>query len=106
MQSPEGQQVLAHFGYPTETFDTMLYVEGARASEKSRAFLRIMRRLGLPWSLLEIAGIIPKPLLDWLYDRIARNRYKLFGKYDVCRLPTADDERRYLQDLEAADHAD
>jgi predicted DCC family thiol-disulfide oxidoreductase YuxK len=41
---------------------------------------------------------IPKPIRNWLYDRIALNRYRLFGKYDACLLPAADHETRYLNE--------
>ncbi len=64
--------------------------------EKSDSFLRVMARLPLPWSLLRILKLFPKRFRDWFYDRIALNRYRLFGKYDVCLLPTADQEHRFL----------
>ena len=41
---------------------------------------------------------IPRFLRDWAYDRVARNRYRLFGKYDTCLLPNADHEQRFLKD--------
>ena len=96
VQSPEGTAILAHFGYPTERFDTMLVVHRAACHEKSEAFFAVMSELGMPWRLLRVARILPRALRDWLYDRIALNRYRLFGKYDYCTLPGADHEGRYL----------
>src|SRR5262245_11237584 len=56
---------------------------------RSTAALRILRHLGLPWSLLGRLGfLVPRPLRDWVYDRVARSRYRWFGRRDACRLPT------------------
>lgn len=96
VQSPEGKAILAHFGYPTERFDTMLVVHNAACHEKSEAFFAVMGELGMPWRLLRVFRFLPRFLRDWLYDRIALNRYRLFGKYDYCSLPGADHEGRYL----------
>lgn len=98
VQSVEGQKILSHFKLPTDYFDTMLYVEGNNCYQKSDAFFKIIKMLGLPWSLPCIFKIIPKFLRDWLYDRIALNRYAIFGKYEFCSLPTPDHESRYLSE--------
>jgi predicted DCC family thiol-disulfide oxidoreductase YuxK len=98
VQSVEGQKILAHFDFPTDHFETMLYVEGNVSYQKSDAFFRVVRILGFPWSLSCIFQILPVRLRDWLYDRIALNRYTLFGRYDFCRLPAADHEQRYVRE--------
>ncbi len=97
VQSLEGQQILKHFNMPTDHFDTMLYVEGDQSFEKSDAFLKIVNQLDLPWKLLNIFRFLPGWFRNWLYDRIALNRYALFGKYDQCLLPTPDHAKRYLR---------
>ena len=96
VQSKEGKQILLHFGLPSETYETMLYVEGNQSFQKSEAFFQIMTQLGYPWKIVCIFNVIPKPLRDWMYDRIALNRYSLFGKYDYCTLPSPDHEARFL----------
>ena len=96
VQSPEGQAILAHFGYPVDRFDTMLVVRDGRCFEKSEAFFAVMGELGMPWNMALIFRALPARPRNWLYDRIARNRYTLFGKYDVCSLPTPDHHGRYL----------
>lgn len=96
VQSEEGKEMLSHFGYPTEFYDTMLYVEGDKSFQQSDAFFQIMAKLGYPWKAICIFRMIPKSLRNWLYDRIALNRYRLFGKYDYCNLPLADHEARFL----------
>lgn len=96
VQSKEGKQILLHFGLPSESYETMLYVEGNQSFQKSDAFFQIMTQLGYPWKIVCIFKVIPKPLRDWMYDRIALNRYSLFGKYDYCTLPSPDHEARFL----------
>lgn len=97
VQSPEGQSILGHFKMPTEHFDTMLYVEGNQVFDKSDAFLNVINKLPMPWRLLYIFKIIPKGIRNWFYDRIALNRYSLFGKYDSCRLPSTENKNRFLK---------
>lgn len=97
VQSEAGARLLNHFGYPTDAFATMLYLEGNSCFEKSDAFLRIVGQLGAPWKHLRHLSFIPKSIRDWLYDRIALNRYKLFGKYDHCILPQPDHINRFLE---------
>lgn len=97
VQSPEGQQILEYFNMPTDNFDTMLYVEGNRSFDKSDAFLTVVNKLGFPWRILYVFKIIPTGIRNWLYDRIALNRYSLFGKYDSCLIPTKDNDDRFLK---------
>lgn len=98
VQSPEGQAILRWHGLPTDTFQTMLLIEGPRAFTRSTAFVRVMARLPFPWFLFAGTWLIPRPIRDWLYDRIARHRYALFGRYDSCMLPDADHHGRFLDD--------
>jgi len=97
VQSPEGQSLLKYFNMPADHFDTMLYVEGRLYFDKSDAFLNIVKKLGFPWYLLCLFKILPKGIRNWLYDRIALNRYLLFGKYETCLLPSKENEHRFLQ---------
>jgi predicted DCC family thiol-disulfide oxidoreductase YuxK len=96
VQSDEGKAILRHFGYPTDFYETMLVVEGNVCFEKSDAFFAVIKKLNYPWKLLTVFKIMPLPVRNWLYDRIALNRYQLFGKYDYCSLPTPDHDERYL----------
>ncbi len=97
VQSDEGQAILKWFGYPTDYFETMLLIQGNRALEKSDSFLAIAGQLPFPWGLMRVFNIFPKRFRDWFYDRIALNRYKIFGKYDVCILATPDHDSRFLR---------
>ncbi len=96
VQSPEGQAILQWFGLPTDSFETMLLVDQGTAHTKSDAFLHIMRQLPMPWSFLAALRILPQGVRNWCYDRVALNRYRLFGRYEQCMVPTPDAMKRFL----------
>jgi predicted DCC family thiol-disulfide oxidoreductase YuxK len=96
VQSEQGQALLEWFGLPTDHFDTMALIEHGQLLVRSAAVLRIVAQLPGPWRHLALLRIIPRPVRDWCYDRIAFNRYRLFGRYDSCLLPSADHARRFL----------
>ncbi|MFT5118088.1 MAG: putative DCC family thiol-disulfide oxidoreductase YuxK [Kiritimatiellia bacterium] len=96
VQSVEGQKILSYFNFSTEHFETMLYIDENIIYQKSDAFFKIISILGLPFTLAGIFKVLPRKLRNWLYDLIALNRYRLFGKYDYCQLPNEDHEQRYL----------
>jgi len=81
--------------------DSMVFVDNPgqldeRVSVRSAAGLRVAQYLGGPWKLLLLARVIPVRLRDWLYDRFASIRYRVFGKYDTCPLPAEDMRPRFL----------
>ena len=98
VQSPQGQALLQWFGLPTDEYETLVLIRQGRAYVRSVAIIRILWNLGLPWKLGAVAWLIPGPVRDWLYHRIARNRYRLFGKYDTCLLLTPDHRSRFLDE--------
>lgn len=97
VQSEAGQLLLKQYGYPQDYFDTMLLILDGRSYQKSLAFLLIVKRLGFPYSLLLIFKLLPAFIRDWCYDRIAKNRYQLFGRHEVCPINFSLDEKRFLQ---------
>ncbi len=96
-QSTTGQAILRHFDRPTQTLNSLLYVEHGKAYDKSDAVIRILGQLGWPWRLATLGRLCPSPVRNWLYDRIAANRYRLFGRYRTCTLPEADDRTRFIE---------
>jgi predicted DCC family thiol-disulfide oxidoreductase YuxK len=96
VQSDLGLEFLRRRNLPTDVFESFYLVEEGRVYEKSTAFLRMVRYLRWPWPLLRAARIVPRPVRDWLYDRIARNRYRLFGRRDSCLMPSPEVAARFL----------
>lgn len=97
VQAPEGQALLKWAGLPQETFNTIVLVADDEVFIRSAAMFEILARLPAPWCWLTVARIIPAPMRDWMYDKIALNRYKLFGRYDATHLPRPDHDRRFLK---------
>jgi predicted DCC family thiol-disulfide oxidoreductase YuxK len=98
VQSAEGQALLAWGGLPTDHFDSMALIEDGQMLLRSDAVLRIVAQLPGAWRHLAWLRLVPRPVRDWCYDRIALNRYRLFGRYDSCLLPSADHARRFLHE--------
>lgn len=63
---------------------------------RSEAALRILMGLGGPWRLLGIFRLVPLPWRDGAYNLLARNRYRWFGKHDICRMPAPTERERFL----------
>ena len=98
VQSVEGQKILAFYRLPVNYYNTMLFIDGEKLHTQSSAFIYVVKSLPFPWPLFTLFWLIPKPIRNWLYDRIALNRYFLFGKYDHCLLPTPDHDSRFVRD--------
>lgn len=96
LQSAVGRAVVARHGLPADAIDTVVLVEGGRAFTRSRAALGIARRMDAPWPLLRAFAIVPRPLADVVYDFVARNRYRWFGRTDACMLPPPEVRARFL----------
>jgi predicted DCC family thiol-disulfide oxidoreductase YuxK len=96
LQSDAGRAILAWAGLTRADCDTMVFLERGKIYTRSTAVLRIARHLRRPWCWLAAALIVPAPLRDWLYDRLARNRYRLFGRREECMLPRPELLRRFL----------
>ena len=96
MQSGKGQKILNNLNIPTEHFKTMVVINNNQTYFKSAAFLVVVRQLSFPAKFLFVFKLIPNFLRDFIYQYLAQNRYKFFGKYDQCIMPTADHKGRYL----------
>jgi predicted DCC family thiol-disulfide oxidoreductase YuxK len=95
-QSPRGETLYRRLGLKTDDWDSNLLILDGRVYTELDAAIEISRRFGGVWSLTPVIYILPRPLRDWLYNRIARNRYDWFGKRDVCYLPTPELQSRFL----------
>lgn len=96
-QSNLGQALYHHYGLDPGDFETNLVIVNGRLYEKLAAFLKVMTELGWPWRALAVLGALPRPVADWFYDRIAKNRYRIFGKYDTCMAPSPELKARLVE---------
>lgn len=101
LQSSFASRVTAGRAADPANFDSVYIVvlsdDGEELFERSEAVLFIMRKLGGVWrSLAGIAALAPRPIRDWAYAVVARNRYRMFGRYDTCPLPGEDDRERFI----------
>ena len=96
-QGDLGQSLYRHYGLSTTDFETNIVIADGEAWGELDAFAQVMARLPRPWCWLRVAKWIPEPLSGWLYRRVALNRYRLFGKTDMCMIPPADWRHRYIE---------
>lgn len=87
LQSVFAEQLLQKENLSSIQADSIVYFEKGKVYYKSEAVLRITRKLGGVMLVLQIGYLLPGKWRDGLYDFIARNRYKWFGKKDQCALP-------------------
>lgn len=96
LQSNEGGNLQKEFGIDPDNIKTMVLVENDNYYLKSDAVLRIFKRLDGMWFILYYLIYIPRPIRNFVYDLVANNRYRWFGKKDVCMLPTPELKKRFL----------
>lgn len=96
LQSELGCKLVEQFQLAKLGLDSVVLIEGDRASWRSTASLRIARQLPLPWRLAYGFIIVPAPIRDFAYRCFAKVRYRLFGKQETCRVPTPELRARFL----------
>lgn len=87
IQSETGQAVLRHYGLDPADPDTWLFLDDGAAFSSMDAMVRAARRIGGPGWMLQPIRLLPARAQNWLYTFIADNRYKWFGRTDICALP-------------------
>lgn len=98
LQSNIGEKIIAQYKIDTSKTDSiLLYSEEKGLKTKSTAALHIAKELGFPRNLLTIFLIIPSFIRNWVYDFIAKNRYKWYGKKDDCMIPMPDLKAKFLE---------
>ena len=95
-QSEIGLQLLDKFNLPKEEYDSFILISNGRFYKKSSAAFIVAKNLNNMTKFLAVFQILPVSLTDFIYDVIAKNRYKIFGKRDVCRIPTQEEKARFL----------
>ena len=80
--------------------DSIVLIDSDGVHTRSAAALGIARGLGLPFTMFRLGMVLPRPIRDAIYDLIARNRYRWFGRRESCMTPTPDVAARFLDAAE------
>ena len=98
IQSSTGARLVRELGFDPDDAKTFVLIEGGRAYARSTAAIRLARYLRWPWRLLAAVWLVPRPIRDSAYDRLAANRYRWFGRRNECMVPTAELRSRFVDD--------
>ncbi|MBP7389594.1 MAG: DUF393 domain-containing protein [Chitinophagales bacterium] len=97
LQSEYGKTILQKAALSSANLDTFLLADGDKIYDRSTAALYMFRKLGFPYSLLFLFIVVPAFIRNGVYNLIARNRYKWFGKTEQCRVPTLELKSKFIQ---------
>ena len=95
LQSETGKLLLKKYILESNNLNTVVYIKGEKYFLKSTAILNIIKDLGGYWKLFYAFIIIPKFIRDFIYDLIAKSRYRIFGKKESCMIPSPDINKRF-----------
>ncbi|WP_297692283.1 thiol-disulfide oxidoreductase DCC family protein [uncultured Eudoraea sp.] len=97
LQSDTAKMLLSQRGIDSSQIDSIILIDPNTAYYiKSSAALEIGKSFGGGWRLLSIFEWVPRPIRDWIYDLIAKNRYSWFGKQNDCMIPTPELKAKFL----------
>ena len=97
LQSKKGKEIIKHLGIDISKIDSIiLYEPGVSYDIKSTAALKVMQDFKGIWNLSSIFLLLPEGFRNSIYDYIAKNRYKWFGKKESCMMPTAELKAKFL----------
>ena len=96
-QSSAAMGIMQAFNLDEKSISSVILIEQEKVFTKTDAVIQIANRLSGWPSLFRLLKFIPKPMRDFAYDLIAKNRYALFGKKDNCMIPDASIRHRFLQ---------
>jgi predicted DCC family thiol-disulfide oxidoreductase YuxK len=96
IQSGYGTRLAQAFGIDPDDPDTNAVIHGGVAYFKSDAALTVLSNLP-GWQWVRVLRAFPKPLRDAVYNLVARNRYRIFGKYEACFVPDAEFRARVME---------
>ena len=97
LQSQTGQEFCKAQNISLNELTSVIYFKDGKTHIKSSAALHALKDLGGLWQLSFGFIIVPKVIRDFVYDLIAKNRYRLFGKRQECMLPTAENKAKFLE---------
>ena len=101
LQSDFASKILVRHGLNPKDLDTVCVVinyeeTDERVLTRSTAILNVIKNLGGIWKVAALGQVVPRPIRDLLYEMVARNRYRMFGKYETCMLPEPRHRAKFL----------
>jgi predicted DCC family thiol-disulfide oxidoreductase YuxK len=96
LQSPAGMRLMQQFGIDPTQMKTFVVIADGRAYVRSDAAIRVARFLRGAWKWLVLIKLVPRPIRDYAYDVVARNRYRWFGRHEACIAPAPELQKRFL----------
>ena len=96
LQSEVGIKLCKQHNIDTNIVDSIVLIKNDKVFIKSAAVLEILKDMPIGWKVFRIGIILPKFTRDWMYDFVAKHRYRIFGKKDECPIPTKDVQDRFL----------
>jgi predicted DCC family thiol-disulfide oxidoreductase YuxK len=98
LQSETGKEITNHLNIDTKKVDSIILVESKTSYySKSTAALKIIKHFGGLWNIFQISWIFPASFRDFIYNYIAKNRYKWFGKKESCMIPTPELKSKFIE---------
>ena len=101
LQSEAARVLLEGTGIDPDDLHSVVLIDDEGLHRRSEAALRVCRHLRAPWHWVRVLRIVPRPLRDAVYDVVARNRYRWFGRRDSCAAPRDDMRDRFLEQISA-----
>ena len=96
LQSNTSTNILEKNNIDSGNINSVAFAAEGRVFLKSEAIFEILRVIGFPWNIFLFLKVFPIKFLDNVYDIVAANRYKWFGKNDYCLIPTAQLQKRFI----------
>ena len=96
IQSEIGREIFQRHGLDPAKLQTFVFITDGRIFLRSDAAIEVVARFGGAWKLLRVLSLVPRSLRDAIYSFIAQNRYRWFGRQEVCMIPTPEIKERFL----------
>lgn len=96
LQSDFGKEQIKKAGLPTNELKSLIFIEKKQIYTRSTGALKLARHLDGLWKFAYVFIVVPKPIRDFVYNWIAKNRYKWFGEKDACMIPSKEVRERFV----------
>ena len=98
LQSETGQKLLEQYNLPKKQFESFVLIDNGRVFQKSSAGLKVYGNMPWYWKWTQAFWLVPEVVRDAVYNLIAKNRYRWFGKKEQCMMPSKEVRSRFLSE--------